>query len=53
MKRTLPYLFFLASALLTNFFAQRVMAQATTAPADRPGTLTTEQVVALKALKIS
>ncbi len=48
MKRTLPYLFFLAAALLTNFFAQRVMAQATT-----PGTLTAEQVIALKALKIN
>lgn len=47
MKRTLPYLFFLASALLTNFFAHRVVAQASA-----PGTLTAEQVVALKALKI-
>lgn len=48
MKRTLPYFFFLAAALLTSFFAQRVMAQATTA-----GTLTAEQATALKALKIN
>lgn len=48
MKRTLPYLFFLAAALLTNFFAQRVMAQTAT-----PGTLTVDQVTALKALKIN
>lgn len=48
MKRLLPYLFFLAAALLTSLFAQRVMAQTAT-----PGKLTTEQVVSLKALKIN
>ncbi|MBO0951686.1 Hint domain-containing protein [Fibrella forsythiae] len=48
MKRTLPYFFFLAAALMTSFFAQRVMAQAAT-----PGTLTAEQATALKALKIN
>ncbi|MEZ0539491.1 Hint domain-containing protein [Fibrella arboris] len=48
MKRLLPYLFFLATAVVTSFFAQRVMAQATT-----PGTLTAEQATALKALKIA
>ncbi|RYF52785.1 MAG: hypothetical protein EOO39_41710, partial [Cytophagaceae bacterium] len=48
MKRTLPYFFFLAAALMTSFFAQRVMAQTAT-----PGTLTAEQATAIKALKIS
>ncbi|XWW46739.1 hypothetical protein JYG30_04580 [Fibrella sp. USSR17] len=48
MKRTLPYLFFLAAALVTSLFAQRVMAQTAT-----PGALTVEQATALKALKIN
>lgn len=48
MKRTLPYFFFLVAALLTSFFAQRVMAQTAT-----PGTLTIDQATALKALKIN
>ena len=48
MKRILPYLFFLAAALTTNFFAQCVMAQTAV-----PGTLTVEQAMALKAVKIN
>ncbi len=49
MKRHIfPFVFVLASALLTNFFAQRVWAQAPT-----PGILTAEDAKAIKAIKIA
>lgn len=49
MKRHIfPFLFVLASALLTNFFAQRVWAQAPAA-----GVLTAEDAKAIKAIKIA
>ncbi len=49
MKRHIfPFVFVLASALLTNFFAQRVWAQA---PA--PGVLTAEDAKVIKAIKIA
>lgn len=48
MKRTLlSSLLTLTAALLTNFFAQRVLAQST------PGVLTAEQATAVKAIKIA
>ena len=53
MKRLLSYLFFLVAALTTNFFAQHVLAQTATSGESTLGTLTVEQAVALKALKIS
>jgi hypothetical protein len=43
----LPLLMLAVAAMLTNFFAQRVCAQATS------GTMTAEQVTAIKAIKIS
>lgn len=48
MKRHIfPFLFVLASALLTNFCAQRVWAQASA-----PGVLTAEDAKAIKAIKV-
>lgn len=49
MKRHIfPFVFVLASALLTNFFAQRVWAQASV-----PGILTAEDAKAIKAIKVA
>ena len=54
MKRhILPLVFVLASALLTNFFAQRVWAQASVPAKSADAVLTADDAKAIKAIKIA
>jgi len=54
MKRHIfPFVFVLASALLTNFFAQRVWAQASAPGSAAVAVLTAEDAKAVKAIKIA